>query len=119
MPVHSDGIKMEMEEEQAENTNIDENQNDTNVMWAENQNGTNVMDSEDNQGEKTQVMTAPCTDPQTNCNKPKRNARRHLGVGASWVRLGTSQQTSKESITNYATGEGRVRKLGQILNSPG
>ena len=76
-----------MEEEQAENTNIAENQNDTNVMQAENQNDTNVMDSEDNQGEKAQVMTAPCTDPQTNRNKPKRNARRHLGLaplGGDW-----------------------------------
>ena len=76
-----------MEEEQAENTNIVENQNDTNVMQAENQNDTNVMDSEDNQGEKAQVMTAPCTDPQTNRNKPKRNARRHLGLaplGGDW-----------------------------------
>ena len=58
-----------MEEEQAENINIAENQNDTNVMQAENQNDTNVMDSEDNQGEKAQVMTAPCTDPQTNSNQ--------------------------------------------------
>ena len=81
---------MEMEEEQAENTNIAENQNDTNVMRAENQNDTNVMDSEDNQGEKAQVMTAPCTDLQTNCNKPKRNARRHLGLvplGGDWEPL--------------------------------
>ena len=79
-----------MEEEQAENTNIAENQNDTNVMRAENQNDTNVMDSEDNQGEKAQVMTAPCTDPQTTRNKPKRNARRHLGLaplGGVWESL--------------------------------
>ena len=56
MPVHSDGIKMEMEEEQVENINIAENPNDTNVMQAEDQNDTNVMDSEDNWGEKAQVM---------------------------------------------------------------
>ena len=43
-------------EEQVENTNMAENQNDTNVIQAEDQNDTNVMDSEDNQGEKAQVM---------------------------------------------------------------
>ena len=76
--------KVKMEEEQAENINIAENQNDT-----------NVMDSEDNQGEKAQVMTAPCTDPQTNHNKPKRNARRHLGLaplGGDWEPLSKPQK---------------------------
>ena len=71
---------MQMEEEQVENTNMAENQNDTNVIQAEDQNNTNVMDSEDNQGKNAQVMTSPCTDPQTNRNNQKRNARRHLGL---------------------------------------
>ena len=58
-------------EEQVENTNMAENQNDTNVIQAEDQNNTNVMDSEDNQGKNAQVMTSPCTDPQTNRNNKK------------------------------------------------
>ena len=77
-------------EEQVENTNMAENQNDTNVIQAEDQNDTNVMDSEDNQGKKAQVMTSPCTDPQTNRNNQKRNARRHLGLaplGGVWESL--------------------------------
>ena len=69
-----------MEEEQVESTNMAENQNDMNVIQAEDKNDTNVMDSEDNQGRQTQVMTSPCTDPQTNRNNPKRNGRRHLGL---------------------------------------